>query len=62
MSVNEAMKIEETAKGHYKKAQAYLQYINRSIPDIKLGFYELSKAYEMSKDDSILREMKKIKT
>ena len=56
------MKInEKNAKIHYKKAQAYLQYINRESSDIKLGFYYLNKAYELSKDQSILVQMHKIK-
>ncbi len=28
-SADEALKLRETAKGYYKKAQAYLQFINR---------------------------------
>ena len=39
------------SKGHYKKAQAYLQYINRDEQDIKLGFYELKLAYDCARDD-----------
>lgn len=56
------MKInEKNAKIYYKKAQAYLQYINRESSDIKLGFYYLNKAYELSKYQSILVQMHKIK-
>lgn len=56
------MKIkEDNGKAYYKKAQAYLQYINRESSDIKVGFYFLNKAYELSKDQSILVQMHKIK-
>ena len=58
----EALKINENnPKIYYKKAQAYLQYINRESNDIKVGFYYLNKAYELSKDQSILVQMHKIK-
>ena len=61
-SSDEAFKINENnPKIFYKKAQAYLQYINRQTPDIKLGFYYLNKAYELSKDQTILAQMHKIK-
>lgn len=60
-SADEALKIKETAKGYYKKAQIYLQYINREGADIKLGFYYLNKCYEISKDQSVVQEMHKIK-
>jgi hypothetical protein len=55
------LKIRETAKGYYKKAQAYLQFINKEGSDIKLGFYYLNKSYELSKDPSIVQQMHKIK-
>lgn len=58
----EALKInEDNPKIYYKKAQAYLQYINRESKDIKVGFYYLNKAYELSKDQNILVQMHKIK-
>lgn len=60
-SADEALKINETAKGYYKKAQAYLQYINKESSDIKLGFYYLNKSYEISKDPSIVQQMHRIK-
>lgn len=61
-SSEEALKINNNnAKIYYKKAQAFLQYINRDSSDIKLGFYYLNKAYELSKDQSILVQMHKIK-
>jgi hypothetical protein len=60
-SADEALKIKETAKAYYKKAQAYLQFINKETPDIKLGFYYLNKSYELSKDPSIVQQMHKIK-
>lgn len=44
-SADEALKIKETAKAYYKKAQAYLQYINKDPSDIKLGFLYLNKSY-----------------
>ena len=53
--------MKETAKGYFKKAQAYLQYINRDGSDIKLGFYYLNKCYEMSKDRWVLEQMHTIK-
>lgn len=61
-SAEEAYKINDSnPKIYYKKAQAYLQYINRDSSDVKLGFYYLNKAYELSKDQSILVQMHKIK-
>ena len=60
-SADEALKIKETAKAFYKKAHAYLKFINRETPDIKLGFYYLNKSYQLSKDSSIIEEMHKIK-
>ena len=61
-SSEEALKLNESnPKIYYKKAQAYLQYINRGTSDIKLGFYYLNKAYELSKDQTILAQMHKIK-
>lgn len=36
-SAEEALKIRKTTKGHYRKAQAYLKYVNRDSNDIKLG-------------------------
>ena len=48
------------AKGHYRKAQAYLGYINRTTEDIKLGFLELKLAYDASNEDrKILEEILK---
>lgn len=29
MSADEALKVKNSVKGHYRKAQAYLQHINR---------------------------------
>jgi len=55
------LKIKETAKAFYKKAQVYLQYINKETPDIKLGFYYLNKSYELSKDPTVVQQMHKIK-
>jgi hypothetical protein len=60
-SAEEALQLKETAKGYYKKAQAYLQFINREDSDIKLGFYYLNKCYELSKDQAVVQEMHKIK-
>lgn len=60
-SADEALQINSTAKAHYKKAQAYLQFINKDNTDIKLGFYELNEAYKLSNDKSILEEMHRIK-
>ena len=45
LAADEGLKLDiselEKAKGHYRRAQAYLQYINRDNSDIKLGFLEL---------------------
>lgn len=60
-SVNEGMKIKETAKGNYKKAQVYLQYINKDCNDVKLGLLYLHRAYELSKDGAILQLMYSVK-
>jgi hypothetical protein len=60
-SADEALKLRETAKGYYKKAQAYLQFINKETQDIKLGFYYLNKSYELSKDPSLVQQMHRIK-
>lgn len=54
-SADEALKIKETAKAYYKKAQSYIQFINRDSEDIKLGFYYLNKSYEISKDPIIIQ-------
>ena len=54
-SADEALKIKETAKAYYKKAQSYIQFINRDSEDIKLGFYYLNKSYEISKDAIIIQ-------
>ena len=56
----------EISKAHYKKAQAYLQYINRANEEIKLGFLELKQAYDFAESDSsdrnsILSEMHRVK-
>lgn len=53
-SADLALKIQKTAKGYYKKAQAYLQYINRDETDYKLGLLELKEAYSLSNDKFIL--------
>ena len=38
-AADQALEIDQTnPKAHYRKAQAYLKYINRSADDIKLGF------------------------
>lgn len=61
-SSEQALKIDDkNGKIYYKKAQAFLKYINRSTQDIKLGFFYLNKAYELSRDESILVQMHKIK-
>ena len=54
-SADEALKIKVTAKAYYKKAQSYIQFINRDSEDIKLGFYYLNKSYEISKDAIIIQ-------
>lgn len=51
------MKIKNTVKAHYRKAQAYLKYVNRDINDIKLGILELKEAYSIDKDPGLLAEM-----
>lgn len=51
------MKIRNTVKAHYKKAQVYLKYVNRDANDIKLGLLELKEAYSIEKNQEILKEM-----
>lgn len=53
-SADLALKIQKTAKGYYKKAQVYLQFINRDETDFKLGLLQLKEAYNLSNDKFIL--------
>jgi hypothetical protein len=60
-SADESLKVKRTTKGHYRKAQAYLKYVNREASDIKLGLLELKEAYTIENSVDLLREMHAVK-
>ena len=60
-SADEALKIEASPKAHYKKAQAYLQSINRDRDDIRLAILELKEAYSLSQDPFFVKQMHEAK-
>lgn len=56
-SADEALKIENSFKAHYRKSQAYLNEINRTKDDIRLAILSLKEAYNISQDPFFIREM-----